>query len=143
MKKTLWITLLVMVLSALVLAACGGGGAATTQRQSPPSDYANAANPFAGQADAVAQGKELYTTNCATCHGDAADGNGAAGAALDPKPANLVTTVKETDPVYSHWVVAEGGPAAGLSSSMVAYKSILSNDDIWKIVTYLEETYGK
>jgi mono/diheme cytochrome c family protein len=143
MKKTLWVALLVVVLSALVLTACGGGGGTTKQRQSPPSDYANATNPFEGQADAIAQGKELYTTNCSTCHGENADGNGAAGAALDPKPANLTTTAKETDPAYSHWVISEGGAAAGLSSSMVAYKGILSNDDIWKVVAFLEGTYGK
>ncbi len=143
MKKTLWVTLLVVVLSALVLSACGGGGGTSTQRQSPPADYANATNPFDGQADAIAQGKELYTTNCSTCHGDNADGNGPAGAALDPKPANLATTAKETDAAYTHWVIAEGGAAAGLSSSMVAYKGILSDDDILKIVAYLEGTYGK
>ncbi len=145
MKKTAWVVLLVVVLSALVLSACGGGSTSGSgkQRQSPPADYASTVNPFAGQADAVAQGQELYKTNCATCHGDNADGNGAAGAALDPKPANLTQTAKETEPAYTHWVVSEGGPAAGLSSSMVGYKGILGDEDVWKIVTYLEETFGK
>ncbi len=144
MRKTIWFSLIVSVLFALVLAACssGGGGSAIT-RQSPPADYASQTNPYAGQADAVAQGKELFTANCAACHGDNADGTGAAGQALDPKPANLQQTAKETEPAYQHWVISEGGAAAGLSSSMIAYKSVLSNDDIWKIVTYLDATYGK
>ncbi len=145
MKKALWVVLSVFVLSALILTACSSGGESgeSIERQSPPADYANATNPYDGQADAVAQGKDLFTTNCSSCHGENADGAGAAGAALDPKPANLQQTAKETDPAYMHWVISEGGQAAGLSSAMVAYKGILSNDDIWKIVTYLESSYGK
>jgi mono/diheme cytochrome c family protein len=146
MKKTLWVALLVMVVAALALTACGGGGGSKGSgltRKDPPADYANATNPFDGNADAVTQGKEVYTSNCATCHGDNADGTGAAGAALDPKPANLQTTVKETNPAYMHWVVSEGGQAAGLSASMVSYKGILSDDEIWKVVTYLNATYKK
>lgn len=142
MKKTIWFGLIVSILFALLLTACGGGETGET-RQSPPAEYAGVVNPFAGQADAVAQGKELYTINCVSCHGDNADGAGPAGAALDPKPANLQNTAKETDPAYQHWVISEGGAAAGLSSSMVAYKGILSDDDIWKIVTYIDDTYGK
>jgi len=143
MKRSIWFGLTTVVLLALALAACGGDSGSTSQRQSPPSDYANQSNPFEGQADAVAEGKEIYTTNCASCHGENADGTGVAGTALDPKPANLQQSVKETAPVYTHWVISEGGSAAGLSSSMVAYQGILSDEDIWKIVTYLEETYGK
>lgn len=37
----------------------------------------------------ISKGKELYTNNCASCHGDAGDGNGVAGAGLNPKPRNF------------------------------------------------------
>jgi mono/diheme cytochrome c family protein len=143
MKKTVWVLFVVLLLGALVLSACGGGGAATgAQRAEVPADYGNQTNPHAGSQDAVAQGQQLYAVNCASCHGETADGNGPVGGALDPKPANLQQTAKETSPEYSHWVIAKGGPAAGLSPSMVGYEGILSDDDIWKIVTYIEETYG-
>lgn len=142
MKKTVWFALVVLVIAAMALAACGGGnGGGETSRQEPPADYGNTTNPFEGQADAVAAGQELYATNCATCHGDGGKGDGPAGAALDPAPADLTATVRETDPVYSHWVIAEGGAAAGLSSSMAAYKGILSDDQIWQIVTYMEDSF--
>lgn len=144
MKKTGWIAVVVLVLSALVLSACGGGGEADEEtRQSPPSDYASATNPFAGDQAAADAGKALFTTNCASCHGEKGAGDGAAAASLDPKPANLQKTAKETEPVYQHWVISEGGAAAGLSSTMPAFKGALSDEDIWKIVTHLEMDFGK
>jgi mono/diheme cytochrome c family protein len=145
MKKTVWVAFVVLMISALILAACGGGGGSTSgsgkQRQNPPSDYANAKNPFEGQADAATAGKDLFVANCSSCHGQDAKGDGPAGASLDPKPANLQQTTKEVSAQYEHWVVSEGGAAAGLSSAMPAFKGALSEEDIWKVVTYLKATY--
>lgn len=42
--------------------------------------------------DLIAQGKELYNTNCASCHGDNGRGDGPAGAALNPPPRDFHTT---------------------------------------------------
>jgi len=142
MKKNGWVLFFVLILSALVLSACSGGGGETS-RPSLPADFANLTNPFEGQADAVSAGQALYTTNCASCHGDAAKGDGPAAAALDPMPANLQNTAAETEPAYAYWILHEGGAAAGLSSSMVSYNGILTEDQMWQIVTYLEATYGK
>lgn len=141
MKKTTFVLVVIVILGALVLAACGGGGSSEgsgIQRQSVPADYAGKTNPFDGQQAAADAGKELYTTNCATCHGDSGKGDGPAGASLDPKPANLVLTAAETTPDYIHWVISEGGAAAGLSASMVSYKGILTDEQIWQVVTYIK-----
>ncbi len=143
MKKNGWVMVFVLILSALVLSACSGGGGGGTTRPSVPADYANLTNPFAGQADAVSAGKALFATNCASCHGETGLGDGPAAAALDPKPANLEKTAAEAEPAYLYWILHEGGAAAGLSSSMVSYNGILTEDQMWQIVTYLEETYGK
>jgi mono/diheme cytochrome c family protein len=143
MKKSVWMLLIVLVLGALILSACGGGGGDAVERQSPPADFANLTNPFEGQADAVTAGQELYATNCVNCHGETAMGDGPAGASLDPKPANLQNTAAQTDAVYSYWVIHQGGAAAGLSSVMPAFNGILSEDQVWQIVTYLEQTYGQ
>jgi mono/diheme cytochrome c family protein len=142
MKKTVWVALVVLILGAMVMAACGGNGA-TQQRPSPPAEYANMTNPFEGQQEAVTAGRDLYVTNCASCHGDSAAGDGPAGQGLDPRPANLQETVRETDPNYSHWVITVGGSGSGLNAAMPAYQGILSDDEIWQIVTYLESTYGQ
>jgi len=41
------------------------------------------------RAELVAHGKELYALNCASCHGAGGAGDGAAAAALNPKPRNF------------------------------------------------------
>lgn len=149
MKKTVWIAITILVLASMALAACGGGGGGSSssgssglKRNPVPSDYASMKNPFEGNQDAVAAGKQVFTTNCETCHGADAKGDGPAGASLTPKPANLQLTVKETDAAYMHWVISEGGAAAGLSSAMPAFKAVLSDEDIWRVDTYLRTTYG-
>ena len=143
MKKSVWVALIVLIVGALALSACGGGGGngEGAERQDPPAEYAGMTNPFEGDAEAVTAGQSLYATNCAGCHGDNGGGDGPAAASLDPKPANLANTVAQTDPQYSHWVISEGGAAAGISSSMPAFKGSLSDEDIWRIVTFMEESF--
>lgn len=37
------------------------------------------------------KGKASFTTNCLLCHGEKGDGNGPAGAVMNPKPRNFAT----------------------------------------------------
>ncbi len=143
MKKSIWVLLAVVVMSALLLAACGGGGGqAKVERKAPPPEYAGKTNPYKDNEAAVAEGKELYNVNCATCHGETGAGDGPAGASLDPKPANLIASAKEASEDYEFWIVSEGGAAAGRSASMAAYKGVLTEDEIWKILAYID-TFGE
>lgn len=139
MRKSMWIVLVALLLGSLALAACGGGGGGgEAQRQEPPAEFADMTNPFEGDSAAVTAGQELYVANCAGCHGESAQGDGAAGQALDPRPANLVTTAQQAEDQYIYWVIHEGGAAAGLSSSMIAYEGVLTDDQIWQITSYIE-----
>jgi mono/diheme cytochrome c family protein len=147
MKKTVWAVFVMLIFVSLAITACTGGGNAGSavsglKRNAVPSDYANMKNPYQGNQDAVAAGKQVFDSSCQTCHGPEAKGDGPVGASLNPRPANLQLTVKETTAPYMHWVVTEGGSAAGLSSSMPSFQGNLSDDDIWRVVSYLRSTYG-
>lgn len=53
---------------------------------SPPADLQLYVNPSAMILD---KGRDLYVTNCASCHGDQGRGDGVAGVNLNPKPRNF------------------------------------------------------
>jgi mono/diheme cytochrome c family protein len=69
----------------------------------------------------VEKGKGLYTTNCASCHGETGAGNGVAGAALNPPPRNFVDlnaqTWKNGKKITEMYVtLQEGIPNTGMAS---------------------------
>lgn len=86
--------------------------------------------------DAVGQ----FNLICATCHGSAGDGNGAAGAALDPRPANF------TDPAF--WetrdderiktAIRDGGAAVGGSPLMAPWGVLFDDAQLDALVEYVK-----
>jgi mono/diheme cytochrome c family protein len=80
------------------------------------------------------KGKASYTTNCATCHGDKGDGNGVAGAMMNPKPRNFATDKfkKGDKPEQVFKTITDG--LAG--TSMVGFKH-LSDDERWALTHYV------
>ncbi len=133
MRRSIPILLVVFVLGTLVLAACGGGGAA--EEVSVPSDYAGKTNPLS--ADVAAAGKVVYDERCASCHGATGAGDGAASAGLDPKPADLAEEVPNLGDDFLFWRISEGGGMEPFNSAMPAWKGILTEEQIWQLVSYL------
>ncbi|MBK8552864.1 MAG: cytochrome c [Ignavibacteria bacterium] len=94
--------------------------------------------------DLIAKGKDLYNTNCASCHGEAGLGNGAAGAALNPPPRNFVNPqIWKNGPTIANMYVTlqEGIPNTGMASF-----SNISPEDRFAIIHYVHTfnpTYPK
>ena len=83
----------------------------------------------------IAKGKELYGANCVSCHGETGEGNGSAGAALNPPPRNFVNPkFWKNSPSYAGMYVTleEGIPNTGM-----AIYSNIPPEDRFAIILYL------
>jgi len=149
MKKSWLILTAVLSLSTLLLIACGGLSTPSTSlfdeaefvRPDPPGEYSDAVNPYEGDPDAIAEGQELYQQNCVSCHGPTGQGDGPAASALEPEPTVLGLDQSIQSDGYLAWRITEGGLMEPFRSVMPAWKGILNEDKVWKIIAYIR-TFG-
>ena len=115
-----------------------GGGMMARHHATIPDDYAGLPNPIAADEASIERGATLYTTQCASCHGDGGMGDGPAAANLDPAPANIAHTSQMLGDDYLFWRISEGGAMAPFNSTMVAWKSIMDEDARWDVINYVQ-----
>lgn len=109
----------------------------------PPAEYADLISHKWADAEAIANGEQLYAKQCASCHGVNGQGAGPIAAALSHPPANLTNNF-HTEPGngdgYLFWRVSEGGlvePFRSQDSAMPAFKDVLSVDERWDVLAYV------
>lgn len=87
----------------------------------------------------TAKAKVLWDTRCARCHGPYGDGTGPAGEKLDPPPRNFHRRAWQASTADAHIkrVILQGGPATGLSPSMVAHIELQSQPELLAQVVLL------
>ena len=85
--------------------------------------------------DLIAQGKQLYQTNCSTCHGKRGHGDGPAAKGLQIPPANLAEGQLKLShtPEELYRRIAVGIPGTGMPGF-----GQMSDREIWSMVAYLE-----
>ena len=97
----------------------------------PTSVATSVQNPFEGDAQAVAQGKALFSAmNCVYCHG--AQGSGLMGPALDAPGWRYGGT-----PAQIYNSIHDGRP-----KGMPAWGGRLPPEQIWRLVAYIESLGG-
>ena len=122
----------------MLLSACGAGTSdASSERPAPPAEYAELKNPLEGDDTAMSAGKETYNINCASCHGDTGLGDGPIGSSLNPEPGNLAEAQKKMSDGYIYWRIADGGILEPFNSAMPSWKGVMSEDQIWEVVSYI------
>lgn len=117
-----------------------------TRRMRTPAAVAAIAATFLWVTAAIAaetgnasKGKDIYAKSCATCHGPAGKGDGAAATALNPKPTNLAdkAAMSKLDDAALSNIIAKGGAAVGKSPLMPPFSSQLKDQDIKDVITYI------
>jgi mono/diheme cytochrome c family protein len=101
----------------------------------PPQDGASAKNPVPVNATTLAEGKQLFTKNCTSCHGPLGKGDGKAGATLKPPPADL------TDATWKHGstdaelftVIRDGAKGTG----MRGFAGRMTTKEMWTVLNYV------
>ena len=112
---------------------------AQTNSWSVPKDAVNLKNPEASDAASIKNGKALYQTYCAPCHGDKGKGDGPASASLNPKPSDHTSAMVQAESDGSLYYKISQGHA---HTAMPPFKAVLSADQRWAIVNYMR-TLGK
>ena len=90
------------------------------------------ANPYAGNAEAVAQGRSLYNDNCLTCHGP----DGAAGE-MGPALGAPARRYAQASDAQIFGAIKNGVP-----STLMPPFPTLPDDQIWKIAAYIRGLRG-
>jgi mono/diheme cytochrome c family protein len=113
------------VLLVLLMGAAIGVLSAAPAEQEIPSDQTPAATAFAGNADAVKTGRQLFlNSGCYNCHGFEAKGGGIA--------PDL--TASKLDPKQMFRTIHDGRPG----TLMPSWGKQLSSDEIWQVIDYLQ-----
>ncbi|RJQ38110.1 MAG: hypothetical protein C4555_05435 [Dehalococcoidia bacterium] len=122
------IRLLLGVIAAAILMMILTAGVLAQDTEVPPP-YAGRTNPFPwDDAQAQQAGKEIYQRSCIGCHGT----TGAGVTSADFSAAAWQKQL-EQKPDYSLWRLADGL----ISQGMPPFKSSLSEEQHWQVLTYL------
>lgn len=115
----------------------GEGGMMARHHATIPEEYAALSNPVTADEASLARGEEIYTANCASCHGDGGVGDGPAAEALDPGPTNIAHTSQMLGDDYLLWRISEGGALAPFNSAMPSWKATLDEEARWDAINYI------
>ena len=85
------------------------------------------------------EGRKLYVTYCAACHGEKGKGDGMAAQSLPVKPADHTNgaVMNQLSDKFLTDVISKGGSAVGKSRFMPAWGSSFNEKQIRDIVAYL------
>jgi len=124
-----------LMATTTMLAASTANAGVSPQEPKPwtvPARKARIKNPVEKSAAAIESGRQLYATNCVVCHGAEGKGDGAAAAALKPKPADFSSTKIQADSDGTiFWKLSKG------RAPMPAFNPALSDTQRWELVHYI------
>ncbi len=107
-----------------------------------PGQSATWCNPLAADAAALAAGRDLYASNCATCHGDAGRGDGPGAGQADPPPYDFTRREFAGMSVPPGPAVLYAVVARGIDGTAMAAYPDLSGWERLAILAYIQRFPG-
>ncbi|WP_229253747.1 cytochrome c [Dyadobacter sp. NIV53] len=91
-------------------------------------------SPYHEEPLTLAQGEDLFSLYCASCHGDTGYGDGAAGGALGQKPANFHDTLvtKQSNGAL-FWKLSNG------KGNMPPFQDVFTAEQRWQLIAYVRQ----
>ncbi len=127
--------LVVVLVAAVAVASALWMYSVRAVREDMPPGFAARTNPRLHDPAAAVDGAAIFQSNCASCHGERADGHGVAAVGLTPPPANFRGSdvlARHSDP-YLFYRISEGKPG----TAMPSFRSALAENERWAVVAYL------
>ena len=116
--------------ASLLMTAAGAYGADGSWLKNVPAQERERANPYQGQADAVAAGQRLYTSYCSRCHGAAAEGT------KKRPPLKSQRVQQRATEGDLHWLLVNGNRGKGMPSW-----SRLPDQQLWQLITFVKSLH--
>jgi mono/diheme cytochrome c family protein len=99
-----------------------------------PESAKELSNPISAKKQKLSakNGEKVFNKRCIFCHGAKGKGDGAAGARLNPKPANLTSSrVQNQQDGEIFWKISNG------RGNMPTWEPIISETDRWNLVNFI------
>jgi mono/diheme cytochrome c family protein len=93
---------------------------------------------YAARAQSPAEGRKLYLTYCASCHGEAGKGDGPAVQALPVKPGDHTngSEMNQLSDTFLREIISKGGTAVGRSFMMPGWGQ-LSDGQVSDLIAFI------
>ncbi len=126
MLRRLPVSLLLVLLSAVTLFATADGA---WLAKVPASDHQKT-NPYQGQPDAIAAGRNIFEEHCAKCHGQNAEG-------VKKRPSLRTARIQQQATEGDlHWLLVNGSMKKGMPPW-----AKLPDPQLWQLITYLKSLH--
>jgi mono/diheme cytochrome c family protein len=126
MVRRLHVSLFLVLFFAVLLFATADGA---WLAKVPASDHQKT-NPYQGQPDAIAAGRNIFEEHCAKCHGENAEGR-------KKRPSLRTQRVRQQATEGDlHWLLVNGSMKKGMPSW-----AKLPDPQLWQLVTYLKSPH--
>lgn len=133
-----------IMVAAAIMAAVPLLAAEEHKTPTAPKEYIDMKNPFKADKDVMEKAEAIYMKKCKKCHGEKGDGKGSGAKDLDIKPVAFTKAyLSKRPPGQLFWITEIGSKNTDMEAMGPGTETNLSKDDMWKLVTYIYEKFGK